>query len=87
MPVFEFITTESNVLPSYENIVKIPQKHFAISARKKAKGKIIITLNGSKTLRLNYLKIVSLLKHSKKFRFFPDFVIKFGAMMFLRIKK
>lgn len=87
MPVFEFITAEGNKLPDCENIVILPQKGFSSAAKAKAKGRITVTLNGRQALDRRLLKVISLLKRSSKFGILPDFVIKLGAMVFLKIKK
>ncbi len=87
MPVFELITAENKALQTHENISFLPLKDFRSAAKKAAKGKITVTLNGNNALDMRFLKVVSLLKRSKKFGILPDFVIKLGAMAFLRIKK
>lgn len=87
MPVFELITANGEVSKRYENISVLPSNGFNSAAHKAARGKIAVTLNGNKPLDIRFLKVVSLLKRSKKFGILPDFVIKLGAMIFLRIKK
>ena len=87
MPVFELITAQNSALPARENIVAVSSKNFRSAAKKLAKGKIVITLGGNHPLDMRFFKVVSLLKRNGKFGFLPDFVIKLGAMMFLRIKK
>lgn len=87
MPVFELITAESTDIPDCENITVLPQKAFKKSAKKAAKGKIAVALNGEKPLDTRFLKVVSLLKKSPKFSIFPNFIIKLGSMLFLKIKK
>lgn len=87
MPVFELITAENKALQTYENISSLPLKDFRSAAKKAAKGEITVTLSGNNALDMRFLKVVSLLKQSKKFGILPDFVIKLGAMAFLRIKK
>ncbi len=87
MPVFELITAKNKVLQKHENVSVLPSKSFYSAARKAAKGKIIVTLNSNNALDMRFLKVVSLLKRNGKFGILPDFVIKLGAMMFLRFKK
>ncbi len=87
MPVFELITTQKNILPDAENLTVLPEKGFSAASKKTAKGKIVITLGGKKPLDTRFLKVVSLLKRSPKFRVFPDFTIGWGASLFLKIKK
>lgn len=87
MPLFELITTQSDILPNAENLVALPQKGFSKAAKKAAKGQITVVLNGSAPLDIRFLKVVSLLKKSPKFSIFPNFIIKLGAMLFLEIKK
>ncbi len=87
MPIFELITAESNTLPDHKNIVVLPEKNFASAAKADAKGKITVKLSGNQPLDLRFLKVISLLKRSSKFGILPDFVIKIGAMLFLKIKK
>ncbi len=84
MPVFELITAK-NV--DRENAVILSENGFAKSSEKTAKGKIKVKLNGKKALDLRFFKVISLLKRSPKFSIFPDFIIKLGALMFLKIKK
>ncbi len=87
MPTFELITAKNDALQTYENISVLPLKGFRSAARKAAKGRIIITLSGNNALDMRFLKVISLLKRNRKFGILPDFVLKLGAMMFLRIKK
>lgn len=76
MPVFELVTNKTDSLPDYENIsVGSP------------KGKITVKLSGKAPLDMRFLKIVSLLKRSPKFGIFPDFLIRMGATVILKIKK
>lgn len=77
MPVFELVTDKNDSLPDYENI----------SFSKKPKGKITVHLSGNNPLDMRFLKIVTLLKKSPKFGIFPDFMIKLGANLLLKIKK
>lgn len=85
MPFFELITTD---YVERENIVTLPKKNFEKNAQKAAKGRIIIKSNGRKPITDTRLfKVITLLKRSKKFGILPDFVIKLGAAMFLKIKK
>ncbi len=86
MPSFELIT--SNCIDgNYPNAVIVSDEHFMSSAKKAAKGKIIITVGGNEILDMRFLKVISLLKRSKKFGFLPDFIIKIGAETFLKFKK
>ena len=87
MPVFELITTENDILPENENIKILPSEGFSRKAKKSAKGKIILSLDGKKALDTRFLKVVTLLKRSPKFGLFPDFLIGFGAKLFLKIKR
>ena len=87
MPVFELITTENDILPENENIKILPSEGFSRKAKKSAKGKIILSLDGKKALDTRLLKVVTLLKRSPKFGLFPDFLIGFGAKLFLKIKR
>lgn len=77
MPVFELMTDKNDSLPDCENI------NFS----KTAKGKISVRLSGIAPLDMRFLKIIALLKKSPKFGIFPDFLIKFGANLLLKIKK
>lgn len=86
MPIFELITASKNT-PCCENIQQLSPDGFKRAAKKAAKGKITVVLNGKKPLDSRFLKVVSLLKRSPKFGIFPNFIIKFGAMLFLKIKK
>lgn len=86
MPSFELITT-NGIAGNYPNAVIFSDEHFISSAKKAAKGKIIITVSGDEILDMRFLKVVSLLKRSNKFGIFPDFLIKIGADIFLKIKK
>ncbi len=85
MPCFELITSEELAVSS-ENIVVIPEKSFS-SARKKAKGKITVRLSGKKAIDIRLLKVLVLLKNHGIFGRFPDFLINWGAKLFLKIKK
>lgn len=86
MPIFELITA-SKKTPECENITVLEAKGFKKAAKKAAKGKIAVVLNGKNPLDTRFLKVVSLLKRSPKFSIFPNFIIKLGAMLFLKIKK
>ncbi len=86
MPVFELITTENAVLPDAENIKILPHDGFKSAAKKAAKG-IILCLDGNNALDTRLFKVVSLLRKSPKFGIFPDFLIGFGAKLFLKIKR
>lgn len=87
MPVFELITTENDILPEKENIKIIPSDGFNHNSKNSVKGKIILCLDGNKPLDTRFFKVVTLLKRSPKFRIFPDFIIGFGAKLFLEIKR
>lgn len=86
MPCFELITAEKLDKTS-ENIVVLPSDGFGKSAKKAAKGKITITLSGKKAIDIRLLKVIVLLKNHHLFGKFPDFLISFGAKLFLKIKK
>ena len=85
-PCFELITAEK-LENKPENAVILPEKEFKKAAKKSAKGKIKIILSGKKAVDIRLVKVTILLKKSPKFRIFPDFIIKLGAMLFLKIKK
>lgn len=87
MPVFELITTENENLPENENIKILPSDKFISAAKKSAKGKIVLCLDGKKPLDTRLFKVVTLLKRSPKFGLFPDFLIGLGAKLFLKIKR
>lgn len=87
MPVFELIVPQSANAPERENVTVLPDKGFSKAAKKRAKGAVKIFLSGKKALDLRFLKIVSMLKKSRKFGAFPDFMIKLGALLFLKIKR
>lgn len=87
MPVFEFITTKNDLLPEKENLKILPEKEFRSASKKLAKGRIILCLDGKKTLDTRFFKVVTLLKRSPKFGRFPDFLIGLGAKLFLKIKR
>jgi hypothetical protein len=87
MPVFEFITTKSDLLPQKENLRILSDSGFKSAAKKIAKGKIVLCLDGKNTLDTRFFKVVTLLKKSPKFGIFPDFLIGLGAKLFLKIKK
>lgn len=78
MPLFELITNKNSSLPRHENIRLMPAK---------PRGKITVKVSGQKALDSRFLKVVSLLKKSRKFSFLPDFIIVFGAKILLKIKK
>lgn len=86
MPVFELITAKNDKLPDAENIKQLSSEGFAASAKEAAKGKIVLHLDGKKPLDTRFFKVVSLLKKSPKFGLFPDFLIGFGAKLFLKLK-
>lgn len=87
MPVFELIVPQSANAPERENVTVLPDKGFSKEAKKRAKGTVKIFLSGKIALDLRFLKIVSMLKKSRKFGAFPDFMIKLGALLFLKIKR
>ncbi len=87
MPVFELVTTPNKVLPEAENIKILSSENFSSVSKKAAKGKIILRLDGKKALDSRFFKVISLLKRSPKFGIFPDFLICFGAKLFLKIKR
>lgn len=87
MPVFELITTQNDLLPENENIRILPDSGFGAASKKVAKGRIILCLDGKKALDTRLFKVVTLLKRSPKFGLFPDFLIGFGAKLFLKIKR
>lgn len=85
MPFFELITTDSR---KRENIVNLSPEKFFKEAKKLAKGRIIIKTNGKKPITdTRFFKVATLLKRNRNLGILPGFVIKFGAMMFLKIKK
>ncbi len=87
MPVFELITTKNENLPENENIKILPSDGFKQNAKKSAKGKLVLCLDGRKPLDTRFFKVVTLLKRSPKFGIFPDFLIGLGAKLFLKIKR
>ncbi len=86
MPVFEFITTKNDFLPEKENIKIIPEKGFVSIAKRTAKGKTVLFVDGNKSLNARFFKVVALLKKSPKFGIFPDSLIILGAKLFLKLK-
>lgn len=85
MPLFELITASDF---KGENVVNLPVKGFGRAVRKAARGKIVIRLDGKKPLTdTRIFKVISLLKRHSLFGRLPDFVIKTGAVLFLKIKK
>lgn len=78
MPLFELIVPEKSDVPKHKNIRFLPAK---------PKGRITVKVSGRKALDSRFLKVVSLLKRSRKFGFLPDFVIVMGAKVLLKIKK
>ncbi len=86
MPVFELITAENSAVMHSENTVIIPEKAFRSEAKKKAKGKITLTLKGNEKLDSRLLKVISHFKNSKKIGFLPNFIIIQGAYLFLKLK-
>ena len=87
MPSFELITTENGNLPDKENVVILSPKSFKRAAKKAAKGKITAKFNGNEKIDSRMFKYISLLRKSRKFRIFPDFMIIFGAKILLKLKK
>ena len=87
MPVFELITTENGNLPENENVKILPSDGFMQNAKKSAKGKTVLCLDGKSPLDTRFFKVVTLLKRSPKFGIFPDFLIGIGAKLFLKIKR
>lgn len=87
MPVFELITTENDILPENENINILPSDGFGKKAKTSAKGKIVLCIDGKNPVDTRFFKVVTLLKRSPKFGIFPDFIIGFGAKLFLKIKR
>lgn len=84
MPFFELITA---VTDERENVVTLPEKDFKKNAKKAAKGRIIIVSDGKKPITDTRLfKVITLLKRNRKFGILPDFIIRLGAKMFLKIK-
>lgn len=84
MPVFELITTANGT----ENALILPPKNFSSSAKKAAKGKITVRFSGRKPIGdARLFKVISLLKRNRIFGMLPDFAIKAGAVLFLKIKK
>lgn len=78
MPLFEVISRESD--PEFAEF-----ENFNVGG--KARGKIKLRFSGKKPLDPRLLRVIVLLKTSPKFGFLPDFVIKWGAMLFLKLKK
>ena len=83
MPIFELITTRKS---DKENIVTLPSKQFKKAAKKAAKGKISLFFKGDESLDGRLFKIVSVLKNKRIFSLMPDFLIKFGANLLLKLK-
>ncbi len=78
MPLFEVISRESD--PEFAEF-----ENFNVGG--KASGKIKLRFSGKKPLDPRLLRVIVLLKTSPKFGFLPDFAIKWGAMLFLKLKK
>ncbi len=87
MPVFELITLKNDLISEKENVTFLPENGFSSAAKKLAKGKIVLCLDGKRPLDTRFFKVITLLKKSPKFGMFPDFLIRFGAKLFLKIKK
>lgn len=80
MPLFEVVSPASDEeFAEFEN--------FVVGKTSKAKGNIKLRFGGKKALDPRLLRVIVLLKTSPKFGFLPDFVIKLGAMLFLKLKK
>ncbi len=58
-----------------------------VDGSEKPKGKIMLSFEGSEKLDPRLFKVVSLLKRSPKFGFLPDFLIRLGAELFLKLKR
>lgn len=90
MPSFELFVNEGTVVPEAwkdcENLHILPSKGFKAAARKAAKGEIILVFRGKAPLSSKLFKIISLLKKSKKFGFFPTPLIKLGAIILAKIR-
>lgn len=71
----------------YENLHLLPEQGFAANAKKQAKGAVTVTFAGDKPPSEKTLKVISLLKKSKKFSFFPAPLIKLGAALLIKIRK
>lgn len=84
MPVFQLLTASGI---GRENVVILPASDFEKHALKATKGKITVNLSGKKPLDLRFLKVVSLLRGSPKFRMLPDSLICLGASLFLKLKR
>ncbi len=87
MPVFELITLKNDLISEKVNVTFLPENGFKSTAKKVAKGKFVLCLDGKKALDTRLFKVISLLKKSPKFGIFPDFLVRFGAKLFLKIKK
>lgn len=83
MPIFEIITTKSI---DKENAVLLPSKQFDKSAKKAAKGKIVLKFKGNENPDSRLFKIVSMLKKKRIVSLMPDSIIKFGATLLLKLK-
>lgn len=84
MPVFQFLTASGI---ARENLTIISASNFENQVKKATKAQTVVTLSGKKPLDLRYLKVVSLLRGSPKFRMLPDSLICFGASLFLKLKR
>lgn len=82
MPVFQLLTASGI---GRENVTILSACDFEKHTKKSAKAETVVTLSGKKPLDLRFLKVVSLLRNSPKFRIFPDSVISFGAKLFLKL--
>ncbi|MBE6772494.1 MAG: glycosyltransferase family 2 protein [Ruminococcaceae bacterium] len=83
MPIFEIISAKSI---NKENAVFLPSKQFGKSAKKVSKGKIILKFKGNENLDSRLFKIISMLKKKRMISLMPDFLIKFGAALLLKLK-
>ncbi len=83
MPIFEIISAKSI---NKENAVSLPSKQFCKHAKKVSKGKIILKFKGNENLDSRLFKIISMLKKKRMISLMPDFLIKFGAALLLKLK-
>lgn len=83
MPIFELITTKSI---DKENAVVLPSAQFKKAAKKAAKSKTVLSFKGNENLDSRLFKIVSVLKKKRIISLMPDFIVKFGANLLLKLK-
>ena len=83
MPIFEIISAKSI---NKENAVSLPSKQFCKYAKKVSKGKIVLKFKGNENLDSRLFKIISMLKKKRMISLMPDFLIKFGAALLLKLK-